>query len=158
ASVTIPGTLHAPLQVETVPGLDHALILRGSPRDIGPADAPRADQTQSRTDVRRNRSVFRLVADTKETVAEAAEAAPSPAAVESVVADNSKPDSTKSTTAVKPEPATTKSKSTDAAAADKPATENVPGAPIVVVPGPNGLLVYSDDKNALNEFESLLNL
>jgi hypothetical protein len=34
--------------------------------------------------------------------------------------------------------------------------ESIPGAPIVIVPGPGGLLITSDDKEALDEFEKML--
>jgi type II secretory pathway component GspD/PulD (secretin) len=40
--------------------------------------------------------------------------------------------------------------------AEKAVVEDVPGAPIVVVPGPGGLLITSEDKKALDEFEKLI--
>jgi type II secretory pathway component GspD/PulD (secretin) len=39
---------------------------------------------------------------------------------------------------------------------EKAATDSVPGAPIVIVPGPGGLLITSEDKAALDEFEKLI--
>jgi type II secretory pathway component GspD/PulD (secretin) len=148
----IPGKLHGPLQIEAFPDvLPHTLILRGDARDIAPNESTSVDQTDSKTSLHQRKSNFRFVSDAKDAAADAPEAAASSAvAVDSPTAESIKPEK-----GAKSESTTVDSKSLDPA---ERVGQNVPGAPIVVVPGPRGMLVYSDDKEALRKFQDLYNL
>src|SRR5262249_4519123 len=111
---------------------------------------------ESKTGLQQPKSYFRLVSDAKDAAADSSEPAASPAAAADIAVDQS----TKSENPGKSVPTTIESKTADSPTtqARSGSAESTSGSPIVVVPGASGMLVLSDDKEALKKFQDLFNI
>ncbi len=166
--------LGGPLQIDVVEPLD-ALVVRGNPRNVarvvGPSNAQphRAQKSATAAPDKSTQAVaasrFQLVSQTSDaadqpstndqtpTTTQPAETQSKTAAPNELKTDHAAPnrvDLKAAATESDENSNVAKEKSKDA---DK---ASIPGAPIVVVIGASGIMIASEDKDALNEFEKLL--